>query len=133
RDLGRKLFEDGSRWADSHCLPLAMVDVEILLDGQQALLHAVRLGPCEEGPLLAELGDRHGLIVRLYDLAAEPAVEEDDHGCGSCGSGGCGEGGCGDCGSGGGGGGGCGSCSAGGAAELATYFSALREQMDQGH
>ncbi|HEY1376054.1 MAG TPA: hypothetical protein VGF55_04640 [Gemmataceae bacterium] len=128
RELEQRLFVDGCRLSDDRGLPLAVVDVEVFLDGRQALLHAVRLGACDEGPLLAELGDRHGLVVRLYDLTAEPAVAEDEHGCGSCGSGGCGEGGCGSCGD-----GGCGSCSAGGAKELETYFASLRAQMEQRH
>jgi hypothetical protein len=125
RDLGRRLFEDGSALADTLGLPFAVVDVEVFLDGRQALLHIVRLGPADEGPLLAELGDRHGLIVRLYDLAGEPAPEaEHEHGCSSCGDGGCGEGGCGSCGD------GCGSCSAGGAKELASYLAGLRQEME---
>jgi hypothetical protein len=128
QEIGRRLFEDGSKLADGHGLPLALVDVEVFLDGRQALLHAVKLGPCDEGPWLAELGERHGLIVRLYDLAAEPVVESGEHGCGSCGSGGCGEGGCGSCGD-----GGCGSCSAGGARELENYFAGLRQEMEQRH
>src|SRR5262249_38319296 len=115
RDLGQLLFTDGCRLTDARDLPLAVVDVEGFFDGRQALLRAVRLGPCDEGPLLAELGDRHGLIVRLYDLTAEPAAGEEEHGCGSCGHDGCGGGGCGSCGD------GCGSCSAGGAKELASY------------
>jgi hypothetical protein len=129
RDVGRTVFEDASRLAKVRGLELAALDVEVFLDGRQALLHAVRLGPCDEAALLAELGDRHGLIVRLYDLAAEQPAEadgHDEHGCGSCGEGGCGEGGCGS-----GGDGGCGSCSAGGAADLANYFAGLREQMER--
>jgi hypothetical protein len=125
RDLGRRLFDDGSQWAETHSLPLALVDVEVFLDGRQALLHAVRLQPCDEGPLLADIGDRHGLIVRFYDLNAESAAESDEQACGSC-NGGCGEGGgCSE--------GGCGSCSAGGAKELANYFAELRTQMNQRH
>jgi hypothetical protein len=121
------LFDDGSRLTDELAVPLALVDVEVFLDGRQALLHALRLGPCDEGPLLAALGARHDLIVRLYDLAQEPAAAgHDDHGCGSCGSGGCGSGECGSCGS-----GGCGSCSAGAAKELVSYFAGLREQMER--
>lgn len=124
RALGHRLFDEGGRLADG--LPLKFVDVEVFLDGRQAVLHALKLGPCDEGPLLAELGERHGLVVRLYDLAAEPAAEDDEHGCGSCGADGCGSGGCNSSGE-----GGCGSCSAGGAKELTRYFAALREQMDR--
>jgi hypothetical protein len=124
-ELGRRLFEDGARLIEDRGQPFALVDVEVFLDGRQAVLHAVRLGPGDESELLGDLGSRHDLIVRLYDLAGEPAAE-DDHGCGSCGN--CGEGECGSCGN-----GGCGSCSAGGAAELESYFAALREQMEQSH
>jgi hypothetical protein len=128
RQLGQRLFDEGSRLTEALALPLAPVDVEVLLDGRQALLHAIRLGPCDEGPLLATLGERHDLVMRFYDLTQEPAAVDghEDHGCGSCGSGGCGADGCGSCGT----GGGCGSCSAGGAKELAAYFAGLREQME---
>ncbi len=127
--LGRQVFDDAVGAVEARALPLAPVDVEIFLDGRAALLHAVKMGQCDEGPLLADLGDRHGLIVRLYDLHAEPAVEvEEEDGCGSCGSGGCGEGGGGGCST-----GGCGSCSASGAKELTNYFAGLREQMEQVH
>jgi hypothetical protein len=123
-DVSDRLFDEGARLLETLQLPLALVDAEVLLDGRQALLHAVRLGPCEEGPLLSALGERCDLIVRFYDLTAEA---EHDDGCGSCGSGGCGscssEGGCGS--------GGCGSCSSGGAKELAEYFAGLRAQMEQ--
>src|SRR3954465_10784063 len=63
RDVGRTVFEDASSLAEVRGLPLAGLGVEVFLDGRQALLHAVRLGPCDEAALLAELGDRHGLIV----------------------------------------------------------------------
>src|SRR5690349_7444738 len=53
RQLGQRLFDEGSRLTVALALPLAPVDVEVLLDGRQALLHAIRLGPCDEGPLLA--------------------------------------------------------------------------------
>lgn len=125
RALSRRVFEDGAALTDHLALPLTLVDVEILFDGRHALLHAVRFAPCDDGPWLADLGARHGLIARLYDLGAEPNIPKDDgHGHGSCGDGGCGEGGCGSCSS-----GGCNSCSAGAGIELAKYFAELREQM----
>jgi hypothetical protein len=130
-ELGRRLFDESQSLADALGLALAPVDVELLLDGRQALLHVVRLGTCDEGPLLAALGERFDLIVRLYDLATEPPVEAasvDDHhgGCESCGNGGCAS-----CSADGGGHGNCTSCSAGGAKELASYFAELRAQMEQ--
>src|SRR5579871_1748711 len=68
RQLGQSLCAEAEQLAADLGLPLAAVDLEILLDGRQAVLHALRYGPCDEGPLLAELGERHGLIVRLFDL-----------------------------------------------------------------
>lgn len=130
REFGHRLCADAERLAAEAGLPLAVVDLEVLLDDRQAVLHVLRLGPCNEGPLLAELGERHGLIVRLYDLAETPPAVPDaaDHledvGCGkeNCGSG---AGGCDSCGS------GCSSCSSGAADELANYFAGLRAQMEQ--
>jgi hypothetical protein len=131
RELGRRLFDESQRLADALGVPLAPMDAEVLLDGRQALLHVVRLGTCDEGPLLAALGERFDLIVRLYDLATEPPVEtanDDDHhgGCESCANGGCES-----CSTDGGQRGNCTSCSAGGAKELANYFAELRAQMEQ--
>src|SRR5437773_819160 len=103
--LGRFQAEDGAAFARG-----------------TAVVVQSRRGPGAEGPLLAALGERHDLIVRLHDLTTEPAVEdeaEDDHGgCESCGNGGCES-----CSSEGGGHGGCTSCSAGGAQEVASYFA----------
>lgn len=119
-----QLYLDAQRLACEIGLPLALLDLELLLDGRHAVLHAVRLGDCDAGPLLAALGERHDIVVLLFDLTVATEVH-DDPGCGSCGDGGCGTGGgCGD--------GGCGTCSAGGAAELAAYFADLRAQMERG-
>src|SRR5260221_665674 len=95
REIGQRLCTDAEQLAVEFGLPLAVVDLEVLLDGRQAILHVLRLGPCDEGPLLAELGERHGLIVRLFDLTETPPAAPDaaDHlediGCGkeNCGSG----------------------------------------------
>ncbi|MFO0810027.1 MAG: hypothetical protein U0746_15505 [Gemmataceae bacterium] len=120
-----QLYEEAVRLAGDFGLPLAVLDFELLFDGRHGVLHAVRLDNCDPGPLLVELGERHGIVVLLLDLTAEPEGHGDDHGCGSCGDGGCGSGGgCGD--------GGCGTCSAGGKAELAAYFAELRTQMERG-
>jgi hypothetical protein len=124
--LSRLLFEDATRQVETAGLPLAVIDVEILLDGRQALLHTVPFGPCDEASFLSALGDRLNVVVRLYDVASETVPKCEDGGCGSCGEGGCNTNGCGDCGN------GCGSCG-GGAAELAAYFSDLREQMEMRH
>jgi hypothetical protein len=121
REFGQKLFETAVHRAVARAAPVSFVDVEVALDAGSAVLHGLRLGDGDLGPLLEELGLEHSLIVRLYEVNGP--VAEDEHGCGSCGSGGCGS-----CAS-----GGCSSCSAGAAKELADYFAGLRAQMENQH
>ena len=127
RATGLELCAAGERLAAASGLPLAVLDAEVLLDGRQAVLHVLKLAACDEGPWLADLGERHGVIVRLHDLGREAAAKDDEQGCSSCGAEGCGGGGCGSCGS----DGGCSSCSSGAANELAQYFARLRAQMEE--
>ncbi len=117
--------------AEDSTLPLAFVDVEVMLDGTAAILHALPWDACEADPLFAELSDRFGLAVRMLDLSRTSTMKEEapTKGCGKpgCGSEG---GGCSSCSS-----GGCstGSCSSGkvkNAGELTTYFADLRQKME---
>jgi hypothetical protein len=119
RVFGQQLLEEAVVRAERASAPVSFVDVEISLDGASAVLHGLRTAPGDLGPLMAAVGDVHSTIVRLYEVNG--VVEEDDHGCGSCGSGGCDS-----CGT-----GGCSSCSSGAGRELTEYFAELREQMDQ--
>jgi hypothetical protein len=119
RVFGQRLFDAATLRADALAAPISFVDIEVALDGASAVLHGLRLAAGDVGPLLAELGEEHSLIVRLYEVNG--TIEEDEHGCGSCGA----EGGCGSCGT-----GGCSSCSSGAGKELATYFAELRSQME---
>jgi hypothetical protein len=116
--------------ADELGLPLALVDVEILLDGS-AVLHGLPSAECDATALFEELSERFGCPVRLLDLSrGEVAKDEPAHGCGKpdCGSD---AGGCSSCGT----GGGCstGSCSRGSvksADDLTAYFRDLRAKME---
>jgi cell fate regulator YaaT (PSP1 superfamily) len=119
RTYGQVLFQDAVRRAEAKALPISIVDVEVALDRTSAVLHGLRFAPGDFEPLLATLGEEHHLIVRLYEVNG--TVEEDEHGCGSCGS----KGGCSSCGA-----GGCSSCSSGAGRELAAYFAELRSQME---
>jgi hypothetical protein len=118
RAFGQRLFDAASAWAEKMAAPVSFVDVEVALDGTAVVLHGMRLAPGDVGPLLTQLGEEHSIVVRLYEVNG--TVEEDEHGCGSCGSGGCGS-----CGA-----GGCSSCSSGAGKELANYFAQLRTQME---
>lgn len=127
RAAGLELCAAGERLAAASGLPLAVLDAEVLLDGRQAVLHVLKLATCDEGPWLADLGEKHGVIVRLHDLGREAPGEDHAEASTSCGAEGCGSGGCGSCGS---EGGGCSSCGSGAAVELAQYFAGLRAQME---
>jgi hypothetical protein len=111
-------------------LPLAFVDVEIMLDGT-AILHALPWSECDATALLDELTTQTRLNVRLLDLSRGPKPEvSTSKGCGKPG---CGteSGGCSSCGT----SGGCstGSCSRGSvktSEELTAYFADLRQKME---
>jgi hypothetical protein len=124
RDRAAALIADAHEQAQSLGLPLLFLDCEILLDGRDAILHAVHWAECDATPLFEDLTRRHNLHVRLADLTTEPKAGgcpvcgEEKSGCDSCGAGG-----------------GCstGSCSKGSvksADELTAYFAGLREQME---
>lgn len=101
-------------------LPLTILDAEMLLDREQAVLHFVRWGDCDYRPLVAELSRQFEVRLLLQDLS-QGEDKADGCGSGNCGSGNCGSGGCGT--------GGCGTCGSMKRDEVKEYFSALREQM----
>lgn len=111
-------------------LPVAFPDAEVALDSATAVLHALPWAACDLDPVLAALGDRFGVPVRLLDLSRTPAnPDPPDPAQATCGKPDCGSGG--GCGT----GGGCstGSCSRGAvksAAELTAYFADLRGKME---
>ena len=78
-------------------LPLAFVDVEVMLDGT-AILHALPWDACDATPALNELAISTGLTVRLLDLSRTPTAKEPA--TSGCGKPGCGSeaGGCSTCG-----------------------------------
>src|SRR5205807_723735 len=108
---GQKVFEDGRRLTSELNLPMEILDVEVLLDGRQAVVHYLRWADCDPRPLMDSLSRRYRLLVTLHDLAL-PNTEEaaEDREEAGCGAGGCG-----------GGGGGCGSCSAGNCASCVSH------------
>ena len=104
------------------------LDCEVTLDRRGAVLHAVPWGECDLDPLLAELSDRFGLAVRVFDVSrmavtADPPEPKTTCDKPDCGSGGCGTGG--GCSS-----GGCSRKQVKSADELRAYFADLREKME---
>lgn len=104
---------------------LLLLDVEVLLDGEHAVIHHLRLAECDVRPLVSTLSREWGSHILLEDHTAPKAHEHEHAGCGEGGCGSCGEGGCGSCGE-----GGCGSCGSAESDEKAR-FAALREQMEK--
>jgi cell fate regulator YaaT (PSP1 superfamily) len=130
RDDARRLFEDAAVLCATLSLPLEVLDAEVLLDGEQAVVHHVRWAEFDARPFVSRLSKRFDAHVTLFDLTrpAAPVPEgAGEHGCGrpGCGSaaGGCGtEGGCGT-------GGACSTCGLKSIPDLKKYFAGLREQM----
>jgi hypothetical protein len=129
---GREVLAAAEELAAAADLPLVLVDIELSLDGTQAVLHALPWAECDASPLLDQVAARFGLEVRLLDLSRTPTAADPPatSGCGKpgCGSG---SGGCDSCGT----GGGCstGSCSRGkvkSADDLTAYFAELRRNME---
>jgi hypothetical protein len=118
RDRAADFCGEATRLASEARLPLLVLDAELLLDGEHAVLHFVRWQECDIRPLVSGLSRRFAVSVLAQDLTREAEAE---HGCGSCGDGGCGSGGCGE--------GGCNSCGTVKPEEVQAYFASLREKM----
>jgi cell fate regulator YaaT (PSP1 superfamily) len=123
RERAAALCEDARHLAVERGLPLEVLDAEMLLDGEQAILHHLHWADFDERELVSALSRQYDLRVRLHALKSE-AAEEEEHGCGrpDCGGG---SGGCSSCSS-----GGCSTCGAG-TTDMRAYFAALREQMQR--
>jgi cell fate regulator YaaT (PSP1 superfamily) len=130
RTRSQQLFEDARALNDRLALPVQVLDVELLLDGGQAVVHLLRAADCDVRPFVSELSRRHDVQVVLQELArqGEPDEADEEHGCGRPGCGRTEEGGgCSTCGS----GGGCSTCGAGAGPDMKAYFAELRQQMEQ--
>lgn len=108
--------------AEALALPLSLLDAEILLDGEHAVLHNVRWQACDVRDLVRPLSSEFDLTIALCDLATAAHEDHDEHGCGSCSGGG----GCGSC-----SGGGCGSCGESVSEDLRAHFAGLREHLER--
>src|SRR5262249_24352241 len=126
RDRGQEDVDEARRRAEVLGLTLAVLDVEVLLDGDHAVLHLVRWADCDLRDLVSGLSKHFATHVLVQDLTRAGAPEPEEEGCGSCGAGGWGRGGCGKSGC---GTGGCGSCGSAGSDDVRAYFAQLREQM----
>lgn len=131
RVRAQQLFERGGQLAAEMGLPLMLLDVEVLLDGEHAVLHQLRGADADVRPFVSTLSREFAMHITLVDLSRdreESAAEENDEHAG-CGRPDCGrkeEGGCSTCSS-----GGCGSCGSTKPQDMELYFAQLREQMER--
>ncbi len=125
-ERARLLFDRARRTAKELALPLEVIDVEVLLDGEHGVLHLLRFEESDVRPFVSALSREFELHILLTDLGGPaPAAEAEEHaGCGREGCGG-GAGGCSSCGT-----GGCSSCGTE-AHDAQEIFAALREKMER--
>jgi hypothetical protein len=123
RQFGLRVFDDAQRLARELELPLEILDIEVLLDGQQAIVHHLRQVDCDYRDLVSALSKKHDLHIRMNNLALP---KEETVGCGLPN---CGQltGGCQSCGN-----GGCNTCGKGVKKEdVAAHLLLLRQMMEQ--
>jgi cell fate regulator YaaT (PSP1 superfamily) len=126
-ERAQHLLERAARLALELNLPLELLDAEVLLDGEHAILHHLRGTACDVRPFVSTLSREFELHIALADLTRPQgilAADEEDHGCGREG---CGHGNCGSCET-----GGCSSCGVAKPQEVTAYFADLRQKMEQG-
>lgn len=126
----QQVFERGGQLAAEMGLPLLLIDVEVLLDGEHAVLHQLRGQDADVRPFVSTLSREFALHITLVDPSRDREradVEEDEPlGCGRPDCGHREDGGCGTCGS-----GGCGSCGSTTTKDSEAYFAQLRKQMER--
>jgi cell fate regulator YaaT (PSP1 superfamily) len=121
--LGQTLFKEARGLACELGVSFEVVDVEVLLDGGQAIVQHLSPEETDATALVQQLTDRHRIQILLENLAI--SVTENAHGCGKPDCGRINGAGCSDCGS----GGGCSSCGAG-KVDMSAYFTHLRTKME---
>jgi hypothetical protein len=127
--LEQQLFDAGRAWVTQAALALEILDVDLLFDGQQALVQFVGKDAGAE-KLAQALEEQFRLTVRLENLAVPGVPEPEEHAHGGCDKPDCGRtadgaGGCTTCST----GGGCSSCGSG-KVDLRPYFGHLRDKME---
>lgn len=131
RPQAEALFEECRRAAHDLALPLQILDAEVLLDGDHAIVQFVGGGEDDVTRLIATLPTSR-LEIRFENLAAPAGLDQDDHAGGGCGKPDCGRidggGGCTTCST----GGGCSSCGSH-KLDLRPYFAHLRDKMEASH
>lgn len=127
RFRAQKLFERGTLLAAEMGLPLLLIDVEVLLDGEHAVLHQLREEEADVRPFVSTLSREFALHIILVNLSRDRnEAEAEEDAPASCGRPDCGQREDGECGS-----GGCDSCGSSPPPDMQRHFATLREQMER--
>jgi hypothetical protein len=126
RHRGHSFLEQARALAEVQSLPLEVLDVEILLDNQHAVVQYLGWDDFDPRPFVSRLSTQFELQIALQDLSSPTKPTADGVGCGRPDCGKTEGGGCSTCGT----GGGCSTCGSAKPEEVQTYFAGLREKMD---
>ncbi len=126
-ERGRSLYEQARRLAVAQNLPLEVIDVEVLLDNQHAVVQYLGWDAFDAPPFVSKLSTEFEVHITLQNLAQAPQPEEIEHGCGRPDCGKTEGGGCSTCGT----GGGCSTCGSAKPEDVTAHFAGLRAQMEQ--
>jgi cell fate regulator YaaT (PSP1 superfamily) len=129
RIRAQEIFERGVQLAAELGLPLILLDVEALLDGDHAVLHHLRSEDADVRPFVSTLSREFAMHITLVDLSrdlkgATPQEDDEQVGCGRPDCGQREDGSCSSCGS-------CGSCGSVEPRDMKLYSAQLREQMER--
>jgi cell fate regulator YaaT (PSP1 superfamily) len=127
RQRGQLLCEQARELAVEQGLPLEVLDVDVLLDNQHAIVQYLGWDEFDPRPFVSRLSTQFELHITLQDLSPHQDFAEEELGCGKPGCGKTAGGGCSTCGT----GGGCSTCGSAKPDEVQTYFAGLREKMGQ--
>jgi hypothetical protein len=129
RVRAQRVLDRGGDLATEMGLPLVLLDVEALLDGEHAVLHHLRGDDADVRPFVSTLSREFAIHITLVDLSRDrqkaAAPDSDEYvGCSRPNCGQREEGSCNSCGS-------CGSCGSSPSKNMELYFARLREQMER--
>jgi cell fate regulator YaaT (PSP1 superfamily) len=127
RNQSRLLLEQAQALVKEQTLPLEVLDVEVLLDNQHAVVQYLGWGEFDPRRFVSRLSTQFELQIALQDLSSPQKPPEDAVGCGRPDCGKTEGGGCSSCGT----GGGCSTCGSAEPEEVETYFAGLRTKMEQ--
>jgi hypothetical protein len=127
RERGRLLYEQARRLSVAQKLPLEVIDVEVLLDTQHAVVQYLGWDAFDAPPFVSKLSTEFEVHITLQNLAQSPQQEEHEHGCDRPDCGKTEGGGCSTCGT----GGGCSTCGTAKPEDVQAHFAGLRAQMEQ--